>query len=73
MFSVVVFALAKLFACNSKRERSLQETGVLPSAIADGKHLKSGRQRLCRQLHDGKPVVSSPVGSELLCRPLNVD
>src|SRR3954465_2626955 len=51
----------------------LQETGVLPSAIADGKPMKSRRQRLCRQLLDGKPVVSSPVGSELLCRQLKID
>ena len=36
---------------------SLLESGSLPSAMADGKGMVGGWQRLCHQPADGKPVV----------------
>ena len=38
---------------NAVKMDSLQELAALPSAIADGKGMKAGRQRHCRPPADG--------------------
>src|SRR3954467_7900432 len=59
---------------NSCRMRtSLLESGDLPSAKADGKGLKNGRQRLCRPLADGEAIVHDFIGKGRLCRQLEID